>query len=874
MITTSNRWTDAVNSYNAKIIPLVRLYYGDESSYIAFSSYDLTHDSVFYQGLLRSSPISNEGVDMFTHKHTISNITLDFINYNYKQDVKFSDYVEDTTLGGGADIGFYNRKCEIRLATPDTPTWADSFPFYVGIVREIQHDIKSVKFTIEDRNSLKYISIPKERIDVATYSLAPNDSLGEPINIVVGDHGFTNLDATTPSISLSHDSVMVKGIDIQNSRNNYVFANDTSYAITTDDIWLFDKQTKRFLKVDTSHVTISNPDSDGYTSVSLAFSSGNMIVYDWWFPNGSENSVADYNFSNPGDAGDIDLSTFATLSQTFSSGVSTKTAVLRATFPDYDMTGYEYIDGIQIFYKGNYTNMSGDDADLTVKVHGSGIDVASTLNVKSITSSGAIHDIGSSDLAYTSHVLEHNNGDGTDTFKLGYDGNYTANIAENDSFATLTTAIEALSAFDSIMGTKVSNKFFITYRGLAMGKSIPVPDITDRTDDLDISIAETTNGKTATAEMVGSAANGYLEVIARQPVSAKTPNVLLQVHELYKRVKLVFSSGYLIDHNRFEVYARCSGREYGSWINGRSTAESFSVNHPDDDGSGNLIENPSAVIESVYRDDLGLVDADIIEEDFNVTADFLSSWKHGFTISKETNTKDLITSLCRESRSFAYIRADNTIRHKVIKDTYSSSDATVYKYDILDISYDRTPIKDIRTKVLVHYANDYSNKSRKETSSSQSADAQSKYNMSAADSLLEYRSQHITDSTTAGYLRDYLLNQWKQPHNIINITLPLKYMHLEIGDVIDLASDDIRLLSTSDWNIIATAWENNSNNWEDDTFIDAGLKDEVLFKVFGENVLNNNTRMSQTIYKYWFVFQTRKSIDNIKLKAFQLHDLS
>jgi len=424
------------------------------------------------------------------------------------------------------------------------------------------------------------------------------------------------------------------------------------------------------------------------------------------------------------------------------------------------------------------------------------------------------------------------------------------------------------------VGTKVSNQFFITYRGLAMGKSIPVPDITDRTDDLDISIAETTNGKTATAEMVGSAANGYLEVIARQPVSAKTPNVLLQVHELYKRVKLVFSSGYLIDHNRFEVYARCSGREYGSWINGRSTAESFSVNHPDDDGSGNLIENPSAVIESVYRDDLGLVDADIIEEDFNVTADFLSSWKHGFTISKETNTKDLITSLCRESRSFAYIRADNTIRHKVIKDTYSSSDVTVYKYDILDISYDRTPIKDIRTKVLVHYANDYSNKSRKETSSSQSADAQSKYNMSAADSLLEYRSQHITDSTTAGYLRDYLLNQWKQPHNIINITLPLKYMHLEIGDVIDLASDDIRLLSTSDWDIIATAWENNSNNWEDDTFIDAGLKDEVLFKVFGENVLNNNTRMSQTIYKYWFVFQTRKSIDNIKLKAFQLHDLS
>ena len=859
MLTTSTDWTNSVAASSVKIIPLIRLYYGPESSYIAVSTYDITHDSVFYRGLLKSNITSSEGIDVHSHNHTISNLVLNFINYNYKQNVKFSDYIEDTSLGSGADIGFYNRKCDIRLATQDVTTWSNSFPFFVGIVREIQHDIDSVKFTVEDRNSLKYTTVPSERITASDYPLAPNNSKGIPVNIVVGDHGFTNLDATTPSISLSNDSVMVKGLDSQANRNQYIFANDTSSALTTDDIWLYDKTTDRFLKLDTSHVTISNPDGNGYTSVVLRFSSNNMIVYDWWLSNGGSNPSADYDFTDPGNAGDGDLSTKAVLNQTFSSGSGTKTAILRVLFPDYDMSGYEYIDDIEIFYKGNYTAISGDDSDITAYVGGSGIDVSSTLNVKSITSEGAIHDIGSSDLAPTKNTIEYSGGDGSDTFKLSFDGTATANILESANAASLSSAITALSDFDSLSITKSSNQWFVEYKGVSLGKYIPKPDVLDRTDDLSLSITETQNGKTATAEMVGSAASGYLDLTVRQPTSAKTPLVNLQVHELYKKVKLVFGSTSLIDRNRFEVYARMSGREYGTWVNGRSTAEGFSVNHPKDDGSGDLIENPSGVIESVYRDDLGFVDADIVEDDFNVTADFLSSWKHSFTIPKETDTKDLITSLCRESRSFSFIRADNTIRHKVIKDTYSSSDATIYKDDILDIGYSRTPIKDIRTKVLVHYANDYSGNSRKETSASQETDAQSKYNVTAADSLLEYKSSHIADSDTAGYLRDYLLKQWQQPHNILDITLPLKYMYLEIGDVIDLSISDI-------WDTTWTVWESTTSDWD-------GTVD-TFFKIFGEDILTNSTRMSQTIYKYWFVISTKKSTDNIKIKAFQLHDLS
>ena len=85
-------------------------------------------------------------------------------------------------------------------------------------------------------------------------------------------------------------------------------------------------------------------------------------------------------------------------------------------------------------------------------------------------------------------------------------------------------------------------------------------------------------------------------------------------------------------------------------------------------------------------------------------------------------------------------------------------------------------------------------------------------------------------------MRDYLLKQYQQPHNIVTLTLPAKFIKLEIGDVIEF-----------------TDYSN---------------------KVFGETITANATRMSQTIYKYWFITSTSRSIDNIKVTAFQLHDLS
>ena len=122
------------------------------------------------------------------------------------------------------------------------------------------------------------------------------------------------------------------------------------------------------------------------------------------------------------------------------------------------------------------------------------------------------------------------------------------------------------------------------------------------------------------------------------------------------------------------------------------------------------------------------------------------------------------------------------------------------------------------------------------TSAAQDTNAQTKYNLPAADSTLDVEARHIRDTTTAESYRDYLLKQWKQPHNLADVKLPLSYFELELGDIVDFS--------------------------------------DYPDKVFGETITANATRMSQTIYKYWMVVGAKRSIDSVVLSLFQLHDVS
>ena len=106
------------------------------------------------------------------------------------------------------------------------------------------------------------------------------------------------------------------------------------------------------------------------------------------------------------------------------------------------------------------------------------------------------------------------------------------------------------------------------------------------------------------------------------------------------------------------------------------------------------------------------------------------------------------------------------------------------------------------------------------------------------DRILEFESDFIRERHVAEALRDFILKNNCNQHNIIKATLPLKYMYLEVGDVIEF-----------------------------DSVIEG-------VKIYGEDYTKITTRNAQPIYPYFIIDSIDKKQKNISIQATQLHDLS
>ena len=174
MLSTTTAWQNSAR-ITKELTPLVRLYYGDETKYLGLSARSILHDSVKYEGLLGPLKETVHGVDMLTHKIKTGALTLNILNGEAGSKSRFSDFVEDTSLGSGSDTGFYNRKCEINLRAPDVTTWANSLEFFVGIVRDIKHNERFTTIELQDKTHL----FLRESIgSLFTTSDAPDSSQG------------------------------------------------------------------------------------------------------------------------------------------------------------------------------------------------------------------------------------------------------------------------------------------------------------------------------------------------------------------------------------------------------------------------------------------------------------------------------------------------------------------------------------------------------------------------------------------------------------------------------------------------------------------------------------------------------------------------
>ena len=80
MLSFNSDITSYLERHSSNSIFLVRLYYGDESSFTGISSIDFTDGSDFYRGIASSIGPIQDDLDLFGFKVDQGNITINVVN--------------------------------------------------------------------------------------------------------------------------------------------------------------------------------------------------------------------------------------------------------------------------------------------------------------------------------------------------------------------------------------------------------------------------------------------------------------------------------------------------------------------------------------------------------------------------------------------------------------------------------------------------------------------------------------------------------------------------------------------------------------------------------------------------------------------------
>ena len=243
---------------------------------------------------------------------------------------------------------------------------------------------------------------------------------------------------------------------------------------------------------------------------------------------------------------------------------------------------------------------------------------------------------------------------------------------------------------------------------------------------------------------------------------------------------------------------------------------------------------------------------------------------YAFTQLKSIDSKKLIEDFCKSSRSFPLFKNNGKFSLISIADTYNDTSfgyaGLIKDSDIINYKFNRTKLEDVKTKVRVHYKIDYANDEYlevteyKTVSKSNSAIFQAIYNYESygldpndEDSTLEFESAYIRDENSALVLRDFLLNWYKHQHNILELDLPLKYLNLEVGDVVrfDKLVSGLKMYG--------------------EDYTQTQYRDGHVPSIGTPGGANPYYETPQGILPYFMVYDTTKNIDKVSMKLIQMH---
>jgi len=242
----------------------------------------------------------------------------------------------------------------------------------------------------------------------------------------------------------------------------------------------------------------------------------------------------------------------------------------------------------------------------------------------------------------------------------------------------------------------------------------------------------------------------------------------------------------------------------------------------------NDVAAPSA-INHILEYELG-IDANSLD----TAPSFSVDMNYAFTIDKKINSKKLIEELASASPFIPHFNNQGNFKFDVIPATNPTADHTIQESKVIDFTFKRTKVENVKTKVEVKYKWDYA---RKEFGASVVASLGDGITLDDGTTGLDYsavfnyyklesdhsqstlivddhRGKYIRDSATAKNLANFLLDYHVNQHLILSVKLPLSVgLVMEVGDIVEFDSllGGIRPYGIDYRAIVASSSLNNQN---------------------------------------------------------------
>ena len=848
-----------IQGRDTSLVPLVLIgkWQDPWDTMIKISTNDYVHTGEAYnirwKPLLLNIPSLKESIDIEKRNYKISSVNLDISNFPY-EGKRFSEVIAENSVINGSLI---NVQCRIFWASPSTllvrgididsnyTAYEDDYAFqvYYGTIRRYTHDDGKVRLVVEDRSqSTLHTDLPNHYID--TNNSIPSKYRNKPIPMVYGhvnrsplvseSYGKWIADSLPINDFYNDEETGYDELSLDDGRDNYsslwmegdsslinVIKEDNNYnqstQYTDDDneiIFSFPIVPALATSDDFSHIELLCRDfsNDYVTTLSNTLDDPLKTTDDYDSPPGSLRKMFDNSqdhnpitWSGQRSTNDMGLATsnhghekdlilfydigfggfaidFRSLyNLTIQTGFTFRYEflLLKVGFnfePSYDHIGYAKIIGMKI------NNI--DVSDILVPQNQSGFGMYGTGAIVMQTSQGSASAIGGDSIWGISEHYEQ--------FPKFTDMTYFSNNLP--AFPILEDLFNFPSALGNAIGGYNDNaniQFFAT--------------------------ADQIETETLIGFNTGSISN-IDEIEFMREISATN----------------------IFDKN---FYANVKGRQ---------------------DSFGTLIENPDRIIMGILKDELNAVPS----YDSGISYSGYSSWKYAFTVDKKINSKKLIEGIASASPYIPHFNNMGEFKFDVIPvlggTDSGSSIATIKESDVIKFSFSRTPIENVYTKVEFKYNWNYVMDEFNDIATAdiislhlQASGAYAyDFNYYGLDSPyiepitfknIHPRSTLVIDDDRGKYIRDDNTAQefamWQllwscNQHLKLTIKLPLKYMNLEIGDLVDF--------------------------------------DRLIGEIspYGIDYTNNALYINaQRVYKNFLITSTNKTLESVEIECIQLHSL-